>query len=551
MFVYSKIPLINPEKREDTVKQVDLIPTLSTILGIPIPYVNLGKLVLDAIPNVNSDMNYWENMIPAVWANVNQVFSYIKEYSNSINVFDEEKLEKFKRDYMLLRKRLSTIKNDVHYKLFVADCLRYVSELREMCEEVWVQFDSSSMSRGLILIFISIFFVYTTADSIPKNNLSRILSSSFLYLLYSSLLTITVLFFILYQFRILTAFFSNVFFFSNMISVFMFATLLGQHWDTISLHWYNSGRKRSWNEIACRLIFFISLCVFFSNSFVVEEAYVSLFLLTTIIFIIFLSSFIPVNDKIKKDSTKYGNVFKKSTKLKLAFLAIVFCILVRISVYYWHCREEQNCQMNTKNAFHKDAGKIACIVSLISLGTFVSLSRTWLKSCGNITGSSVTIFSAQYAPTLITVSCGGYWTMQILQTGTIKKHWNADTLALLAYSLVLFGVIITFAYPFVLHILSRGSNFQATERENPIPNLFHRLKHLFDQNSDSDVPVVYGLGTTYSAIYIIISIYITLLFALLLGMSMAPSAILLYFATIVALIISSISRYEKCDNVGE
>jgi phosphatidylinositol glycan class O len=74
LFVYSKksLPSISDDKYS-TVSQIDLLPTISLLLDIPIPFSNLGALIEDLFNE--SSLNLARKM------NVMQVMRYISTYN--------------------------------------------------------------------------------------------------------------------------------------------------------------------------------------------------------------------------------------------------------------------------------------------------------------------------------------------------------------------------------------------------------------------------------------------------------------------------------------
>lgn len=97
---------------------------------------------------------------------------------------------------------------------------------------------------------------------------------------------------------------------------------------------------------------------------------------------------------------------------------------------------------------------------------------------------------------------------------------------------------------------------------NIIPHLFNQMKELMrgrsksgvaggDDSLGKDVPIVYGLATVYSSVFVNVCVFVCLLVALLLGDTMASSVVLMYTTSIVLLIILSAIQYEKSFYTGE
>lgn len=539
MFVHSKLPLKRMTTSTDSIKQVDFVPTLSAILGIPIPFSNLGTVVLDALPV--SHGSEWKTLLFSLWANVQQMVGYIKEYSATTNTFSEENLEKMRDKYAILNARVHTIGSEADFEKFASDAKTFLVSLREMCEEVWIQFDSFSISRGLLLLFLSVFFVYMIIDGIPSERLPEIFMTSFLLCSYAALGIAVGISCILYYFSVVDDLMLNVYFSTGLMSLFMLVMLIIQNWEVIALHWYERSRKNRIPNLILRLILIFSACGVFSNSYIIEEGYVLLFLLIAII----LFNNFEINAKKFQKINKYA---------PLAFL-LLSCVLVRLSMYFWRCREEQQwCLKSDSFVTQKTTfgpSKIQWTISLIALAILVTVTRIWLRSCGNLVGYSPAVFLARYAPTVIVVCTGGFWALHHLPKDTKTKSaslWQVNFLPWIAYALTAIGVICVALKPLCVYVLpKKGLN----EDQSVIPQIFKQVKGLFDGKAqeNDEVPVVCGLATVYSAIYAIVGIYFCLLWALLLGYA-APSAVLMFFSTVLVVVTISVCRIRRMVDSG-
>ncbi|KAJ8927025.1 hypothetical protein NQ314_020588 [Rhamnusium bicolor] len=144
LFVYSKQPLLNLGEEKDSVKQVDLVPTLSTILGVPVPFQNLGILIINCLPITNKtlDIENWRLVLYSLWANVQQVSDYIKDYSQTTDTFNEESLKPFSQKFSILNGKIHLVETEEQFLETSKELMEFLSTLRKMCEDVWIQFDS-------------------------------------------------------------------------------------------------------------------------------------------------------------------------------------------------------------------------------------------------------------------------------------------------------------------------------------------------------------------------------------------------------------------------
>ncbi|KAI4467979.1 phosphatidylinositol glycan [Holotrichia oblita] len=547
LFVYAKVPLI--DQTQDSVKQIDLIPTLATILGIPIPYSNLGTVITSCLPLPTTKIINWTDMSSTIWANVQQMTAYIRDYSSLSTIFDTEKIEQLNIKYTILKDQFS---KNINNEVFVYNCINYMSELREMCEHVWIQFDSFSMTRGLLLCFIPVFFLYTMINCLTTSQLSIIFSKSLIIFIYILTASIIIACAICYYINIISNFFTTTYFISGIAGIFTLSFILIQNWELISINWYEMSKKYQLMDIFYRFVLLASVCAFFSNSFVVQESYVSVFLLLTLISTTILDLFNVSPSKISKN---IKSNFKASIKFKFLVLLGSFCVLIRFSMYYWQCRDEQNCAEFSAQKL-SNTSRAQLIFALVAVGFVVTFTRMWLRYCGNLAAFNITVLFAQYAPTVITVCCGGFWVLHYLPIDGKPKSsplWQADYLALIAYYLIIIGLLVTYFRPLTVFVISNNVNSNSQKPVKTVPQIFQEVKSLFSERSQKreEIPIICGLATAYSATFVISAVYILLLFILLLGHAVAPSAVLLYFSAGIILCISSISRYERSPNIDE
>jgi phosphatidylinositol glycan class O len=549
MFVYSKKTLSVFGNQSDTVRQVNLVPTMAAIFGVAIPFSNLGTIILDALPILNNSyVQEWQLSLFYLWGNVQQMLTYIEDYSRtSSDTFSETTLRELRQKFAALSGRLDGVTSEAVFADFAEECVSFLTKLRQTCEHVWVQFDAFSMTRGLLFLFLSMFFVYMITDGIPSNRLPEIFMSSFLTCSYSVLFLAVCLSTILYYFNVVNNLTSTIFFSTGVASQFMLVMLVIQNWELISLNWYDRSKKERISNLICRLVLVFHLCGLFSNSFVVEESSVLLFLLATIILIGTLS---VSQGELRKKNTK--------SKLKLLSIALAMLILVRISMYFWRCRDrlEQPWCYETYNAFTSktETTKLQWMITVVTLALFVTITKVWLRNCGNLNGYTFTVIMLKYAPTVLVVCTSGFWVLNRLPGESKNKSvrfWQANVLAWVVYGLSTLGVVTMIVKPLCVYILPNSDEHPVDVQQNAIPNLFQKVKKLFNEPNREEIPVLCGLGTAYSAVFVAIGVYLTHLFALLHGDAVAPATVIMFLASAFVLIITSIIRLENATTIEQ
>lgn len=552
MFVYSNQPLANFKITTDSVKQVDLVPTLCSLLGVPIPFQNLGTLMLDTLPIVtkNAGLSNWQFTLYSLWANVQQVFDYIKEYAENEGTFDKEELKTFQQKFSIMNAKIISIDTEEKFKAFTEDVVIFLKSLRELCEAVWIQFDSYSMIRGLLFIFLTSFFVFVIADGMPSDKLSKVFSSSFILCSYIILAIAALASVLIYYLEMTDELLKTVFFFTGFASQVMLALLVVQNWDVITLNWYSRRKAEGLSNLICRFVLVFNLGGLFSNSYIIEESFVLLFLLVTVVLI---GSLGITSKKVDIKKKQIVSKFWSWSKLKFIILAIFVAIFVRGSAYFWKCRQEQQwcfgLHLIGSNISKAETTKLQWAVTVIFLGMFVFSTKEWLRNAGNMNGYALTIIVAKFLPTTIVVCISGYWAMKRVSSN--KKPINSlnslNSLPLAVYLLTAIGLFVCILKPLYAYVLPNQSQ-EATS----IPSLYKRIKNNISEREkrNEDIPIVYGMGTLYSAAFITIGVYLTLLFALLLGDAVAPSAVIMFLTAAFILIVTSVLRIEKATNIG-
>uniref|UniRef100_A0A1B6CPU1 Uncharacterized protein n=1 Tax=Clastoptera arizonana TaxID=38151 RepID=A0A1B6CPU1_9HEMI len=549
MFTYFPNQTLISEPTEfDSVRQVDLVPTIATILGVPIPYSNVGCLILNALPalKTTSDLvGNWEIVVMSLWSNVKQVTLYLQEYSKTNQQFPQAKFKKLLKEFQSLKVKVANMTTEEQLKDFVLSSKNYLVLVREMCEDVWVQFDSFSISRGLVLVFLTLALIFLLIEGIPFDKVKTLLEGRFLSYAYGSILLsiITAYILVYLQFNIKKEL--TIYFNSCTSAIAILSVLIVHHWGLICANWYNLSKAKNNLNIYSRIIFLISAVGLFSNSYVVEESSVVSFLLISILW----ASITDVKLEYQKKSTKKSyfswNDLLYSLPAKLFFLILLLTILLRFSWKYRRCREEQNCKIEKLMISNSSQ----CLLTIVSIAAFITSVRLCLRSFGNLVGFSPTLFISRYAPTVIVICTSGFWILHSLPRQTQYKliePWQLQILPRTAFSLIISGIIILFIRPLSIYHVTEQN--EPIPQNNVIPALFKQLKGLLLRRMGSDVkgyPIVFGLATVYSATFINLCIFLTLLTNILLSERTAFISIVLSFSLFCIAIISAIIRQNK------
>ncbi|KAI9802847.1 MAG: mannose-ethanolamine phosphotransferase gpi13 [Piccolia ochrophora] len=145
--------------RERPVAQIDLVPTLSLLLGLPVPFNNLGAPIEEAF--IGRSGNDFQNLAVANYIVGAQINRYKRQYLsargrgamalNAPLVRWVEAEVAFRRASQDVKTTSSTEWNDV-YKRFAT----YQKETLSIYRNLWARFDVPSMVQGILILVIAL-----------------------------------------------------------------------------------------------------------------------------------------------------------------------------------------------------------------------------------------------------------------------------------------------------------------------------------------------------------------------------------------------------------
>ncbi|XP_022911798.2 GPI ethanolamine phosphate transferase 3 [Onthophagus taurus] len=541
LFIHSKFQLNSPQTPQlDSVNQVDLIPTISIILGVPIPYSNVGSLILNALPSSIS----WLELSISLWMNVKQITDYVLDYSKMSDVFNAEQLKELTWNFeQISLDRLNINKNN--FKIFSEQALNFIDNTRKMCRDVWVEFNPFLMARGLLLLAVISVFVYNILEGVKTSLYDFCRKISFA--LYGSLFLSIIIAYFSYNFGIVDNLLTSFIFISGFIACFIFPTFLCLQWEDIAENWSERRKENGRDDLLTRCVLALSIFALFSNSYIIHESYVSFYLLNAALFINLLDGGLKIRNKYKVSKTK----LKRKVLTTISVLIVIFLIISRISFHYFQCREEHNC----KNVNDKQSEPSDWIFSVISIIVIITLSRVWLNYCGNLTGLSPNVIFFRYTTPMLVFTISAFWAVNSFPKHGLTKNlpsWGVDGFALASYVIILTGIFVIYLFPSAIFVFYNDPNISG-EGDNLITTVFKTLKSKFESNSKRDerIPMIWGLGTAYSAPFIMVTTLLTLLIVLLIGIGHTPAVLMMFISLFIIMGITSIIRYEKSLNLDQ
>jgi len=557
LFVYSPLLGFKPDPVPRSVAQIDLVPTLSLLLGVPIPFSNLGTIIEELFlptsllkdtvsaghharhPSYSSE-NLLNFRLSYMKSNVHQVYRYLTAYLAQGGDFPEQSNSRIRTLASQVMTRPGVMSNKQLLELYNT-CKIFLHEARTMCQSVWVEFNLGAMGHGLNILFLHTTVLVLLILKPADRSLSHLVSCS---LLASSLL--------LGGFIGVTVSFATGLSFSLLVpGVAVAASVLVQGF---CLLWK---LRQSLIKIVKELIMSVTIetifvtCLFsstlllaFSNSFVVLGAQTMNFLAVSL-------------------ALSYLLRFRHHTAARIPCVAVLLAIgILRLSSIYVRCREEQG-PACPQTLFHKPLSTLPSqagqayknwryFFTLVSLFlTCVSLHSALSKG-GNLNGISFPVLTARYFPWIISLLISGYWALQAFPTNLISKllPWQQNLLAQLVFALCCLGVFVLVISPKLVYLIpkKRRMNGMVPKQDN-VATYFNFIKANWKTTLSSGpanlIPVAYGLGTALSAAVASITVIFALLSMLLSGDGQCPAILLHLLLSALVLVFTTPLRFSS------
>ncbi|XP_062129647.1 GPI ethanolamine phosphate transferase 3 [Drosophila sulfurigaster albostrigata] len=539
----------------EMLQQIDLVPTLATILGAPIPYSNLGLVNFNIVPAVDvPHLNKFQTLLLHAWQNAQQIYRYFFSYAmENKRTFNVEQMESLETEFILLTHRVKSIYNEAAYKSFVRDLNVHLRDILNVCREIWVKFEPTQMSQGLLFSFLPIFFAFLLINNSNASDFEKIFKSKEVFYVYLMNIAAGVFgyrYFKNFSFKTEE---HGVIFFTALTSAVLLAFYTLRHWNSIANNWANVKR---FGHMPTRLLLFATMAVFFSNSFVVQEAKILSYLLAAVILLLVyellqLSARLDFKNKFK------WSQFWRSTALRLILASVLAICCIRFTYTLFRCREEQGdcADFSTSSpgfsVKRPSMGK-TYILAVVIIVLYTTLTRLYLRSCGNLTGNAPNVVLARYGPTVASICAGGHI---LLANSAIKniQRTHIDAMALVIYGLLLLQIIVVSWSPLMTFVLppKNPNSISVNGRDSIVPEIFRKMKRMYegdDAERRHEIPVVYGLATVYSSIIISFGIFLAMLMVVLLEPRASIGLIVCVVVGAIILSVHGILRYRTANS---
>lgn len=157
-----------PHARDRFVPQIDLVPTLSLLLGMPIPFNNLGSPIEEAFSGAKGDN--WANLATVNRLTAAQVKRYQHEYAIAQGAGDDDEAmllwtaaeEEWKASSKGFSKSTAARASNELYR-------KYQRHTLDVCRDLWARFDVPSMIQGVVILVAGIAYLVVYARGLKSD----------------------------------------------------------------------------------------------------------------------------------------------------------------------------------------------------------------------------------------------------------------------------------------------------------------------------------------------------------------------------------------------
>ncbi|XP_042909883.1 GPI ethanolamine phosphate transferase 3 [Parasteatoda tepidariorum] len=457
LFLYSPSYLGDFNMNDDvpTIQQVDIVPTLSLLLGIPIPYSNIGSAISQVF-TLNFNFTCFHPKLDSLLGkalagteNILQVQKYVHTYSKVSEEMTNYFLTHLNDKTNEILQVWNNITNDVpeSAKILIdisVKCKELLQHIRQTCEEKWATFHLQNMSAGFIVLF---FVFYQTLE------LSEKAYYSFKLLAVYGILAFLMIV-IVYLFKTVD------YYFIPCVFLFMkcYRVLIKFSTDAE----FVSNVKVTSIPAACVVMFFI---MSFSNSFVVNEDSAVMYILQSII----IYRFFPLVAEFTRTCVTLffcrGKTAKKSPKWnwKMCIAPTVLFLLIltiKLGSVFFKCREEQvHCEnsiltLSLEKLHDNETFKVMrLVISWISVISPSVIFFTILKyKYSNFKRpQTVSAIAMNYGSCFVCIVLCLRWWLNILPSSVVDRVLKGNEVFLdrSAFLISLIMCVLTTLYPFL------------------------------------------------------------------------------------------------------
>lgn len=505
LFMYSKQPFFKHFDDPDNsiynisnggenyrhVNQIDITPTIAMLLGIPIPFNNLGSPIAEAFQGDKTGYSI-ASMLTSSQINNYRLTSNELRDDELLNekyqtIWDKWSEEILNENYQKIWEQWSKIKSKSESNsLLIDDNYNYQLSSLQKCKEKWANFDDLNIWIGIILLFISLVVLIIYSKLVPsvvvyQLNNQCLMGSFILILVYCALSTA---FSIVFKPQGLTINWALLLGVALGISNGILAPIM----DRYSLFWLllqirENLVQNGWTYTGMLIIFLHSL-IFTSNSFIIWEDKIVSFWLTTFGFLAFFKSF-----QQNEDHKKYLG----------AYHSFMFMLFTRLTSLITSCREEQGgkCVSNFKISWW------SIVLLYISAIVLPYIIKSFYNVSYSYQGAASLWIGKAFRSVLFLIAI--YWTLEYIENDEVITAYlyipftkgAKLTIARTAIGISLFvGTIGWTGGPFCVKV-----DLSETEVLDPNPSKIKKKSQAVKSTEIQKVAKILGYGNVYGSSY--------------------------------------------------
>ncbi len=506
--------------------QIDFVPSICLLLGLPIPFSNLGSL----IPHLFNFCPWWQSennkikqvyhTVKALRLNAHQVRNYLKAYAKISDEFPYIQFAELDLMFNKCESQLQEMVTMIHIDddRSVAASLRsardsylqYLQDVKAMCRSIWAKFDMSCMLLGSVTLVTAVILL---AHLLIQTDIShQVPSQMYVGMVGAGWVVLFVMF--LYSVGLGTtglivslslgfpAIVISTHVVSRVIQIDPNATK-----EQTSKKPLSGGLLKDWDVLdllasVCLLLYVGGM---FSNSYVVYEDCVTSFMLQSLSWLLFIrtsyylsvmqstsdqSSLFATTRKTKSWRFDIGRVFT-SPKSILFMMVVLFNVLVRLASNFKGCREEQwKCYLSpflqplsALTADMMQYKNIRYFFSVICMAVVPLSVKKWLKHHGNLNGYSPMVTVTSYALPVAVVCVCFHWALQGLPQKVVDALplWQVLLLPQMVYAITALFITILVVSPLTLLMIKNTdddpiSYMEGETSETFVPKAYHHIK---------------------------------------------------------------------------
>ncbi|XP_031233019.1 GPI ethanolamine phosphate transferase 3 isoform X2 [Mastomys coucha] len=425
LFLYSPtalFPSVPPEEPE-VIPQVSLVPTLALLLGLPIPFGNIGEVMAELFSGGSDTSRPYSSALAQVSAlhiNAQQVSRFLHTYSAATQDLQAKELHRLQTLFSRASARYQHLLRDsgeaeAALSTLTAEFQQFLRGARALCIESWARFSLVRMAGGAALLAATCLLCLLASQlAVAPGFLFRPL----LLIPVAWGLTWTILF---VGVSVTTG--------SKIDSVVLGAvaaagSLLPFLWKA----WVSWGSKRPLAPLLpvprpVLILLLIRLATFFSDSFVVAEARAAPFLLGSLI--LFLVAQLHWEGQLLPPklltTSRLGSSAPtappRHSGTHALWLGIGLLLFTRLAGLFHRCPEETPaCRSSpwlsplasmvgnrAKNLWYG-----ACVGALVALLVVV---RLWLRRYGNLKSPEPSVLFVRWGLPLMVLGTAAYWAL--------------------------------------------------------------------------------------------------------------------------------------------